>query len=434
MTMTQHDYEETWDPHWTPTPQQVAEIAAMPDPVSIDPRATANKPQSGKPNKPKQKKDGDDSRPTVWDDNLSECFIPTALMSQYMQNGIKKVDIEPYDFILPGLMKKNVAVFAGGGGGGKSQHNLQAAICLCCGIDILNLFSIRGEEGDGFAMKKERRVIYVTIEDDAETIMRRLYAIFRFLKENDQKPMFKGLKLDDIMQKVLNNFKVLDLSGKGARAWFYCVQDSFSQRQAIINRAARAFEGFDLVIVDTLRRAYNADENNSSSAATLMAVFEEIAAIENCAVMLIAHVTKEASLTGALEIEGVRGSSVFKDNARFGAILAPLGIQKDGKTTITVDEDIKRRFVQFALPKANKIPPFAPFFLERSMGGVLFRTDQKVKDLIKRSAKPRGAITEDPTENHMAQALKDGENHKQQPFNVLPKTKATGTTTRRGRA
>ncbi len=370
----------------------VAHAAAFPDPDvdTVDPREqeataaalgrqqTRNRSKTGllspfsREEKPK--------RLTAWADP-EEGIVSQQDIRAACEAGYRGDKLPDYDFILPGGVAGDVGVIAGGGNLGKSWMAIQMSISLACGIDIFGLFS--GVPTDAGWTLKRRKVAYISLEDNADTATRRLHSIFAFLLKSKDKPQFSNIDIKKTITLIEENFHIVDMSGKGEKAYVSADGMTPEDRDEIVNLISDRFVGFDLIIFDTLRRSNSHDENDNVGANRTLSQFDQIAANLKCMILVLTHVTKEASFNGDTQIEVVRGSGVWSCNTRYGCVMAPVGQQKDkGGKRVRVDEYLRRHFVRLAIPKANKIAPINEIWLHRSSSGVLYRTDIDVDAAI----------------------------------------------------
>jgi hypothetical protein len=332
-------------------------------------------------------------RLTAWGDPqagiMSHADIRAACEAGY--RGDKLPD---YDFILPGGVAGDVGVIAGGGNLGKSWVAIQMSISVACGIDIFGLLS--GVPADAGWTLKRRKVAYISLEDNADTAYRRLHSIFAFLRKNKDNPQFEKINIEKTITIIEENFQIIDMSGRGEKAYVSSEAMTPEDRDEIVELISDRFKGFDLIIFDTLRRSNSHDENDNVGANTTLSQFDQIAANVGCMILVLAHVTKEASFGGDTQIEAIRGSGVWSCNARYGCVMAPVGQQKDGKgKRVKVDEYLRRNFVRLAIPKANKIAPINEIWLHRSSNGVLYHTDIDVDAAILLSMSDPELVFED---------------------------------------
>ena len=151
----------------------------------------------------------------------------------------------PLKFIFTGFRESTVGIFAGAGGSGKSYMSLAFLLSYAdttCRLNYLNLFE----------NKQERRgkCGYISLEDDEELIHHRLYNLAKYfnIKESD---------------KLIENLQIACLYGKN----FKLAERNYNKIE-INKEAERKLYDFctdkKFVVIDTLRRLSNLNENDSS--------------------------------------------------------------------------------------------------------------------------------------------------------------------------
>ena len=233
---------------------------------------------------------------------------------------------EPLKFIFKGLREGTVGIFAGTGGSGKSYMSLAFLLSYADNskrINYLNLFNEnRGKCG------------YVSLEDDEELIHHRLYNLQKFfeIKKND---------------KLINNFDILCLYGHN----FRLAEKNFNKIE--INKKAEKLlydfcNGKKFVVIDTLRRMSNLNENDSSEMSHVLRTIEKISYDTGCSILINAHVNKTETEEGKNK---VRGSGSITDDTRFTLLLAKKFVKnKEGKI------NKKELFLCWEKVNAIKIP------------------------------------------------------------------------------
>lgn len=255
------------------------------------------------------------------------------------------------DYVLPSLVSGTVGAIVSPGGTGKSMLALQLAVKIAGGADLLNL----GE----FPLGK---VSYLPAEDPPLTIHHRLHAIGKHL-------------LTEQKHKVAGNLLIKSLLGLNPNI---AVNEWFEK----INELAH---GRRLLIIDTLRRFHNEDENSSGPMSMVIGKFEKIAADKGCSIVFLHHTNKSSFVNGYGEVQqGSRGSSVLVDNIRWQAYLR--GITAEEVKRYGINENEKSRWVLFALNKVNYDTLQPEIWLERIDGGVLRKSNFK-NEKYKKSVK-----------------------------------------------
>ncbi len=257
------------------------------------------------------------------------------------------------DYVLPSFPLGKVGILASAGGTGKSFYALQAAFQVaagrCCNFDL-----------GGVKVKNEpARVLFISLEDEACDIESRLNAIWQYWKDDEERRSW----LDDLSDVV----EIYGLAGLGA---VLIDEDcrSTSYYDAIYNKSM-SMPGLRLIIIDTLRRAHDCDENNNGSMSRVLRYFEILAKNTGAAVLLLHHENKGGFGDADAGASAVRGASAIVDNARYVMRLQTM-LPKDARER-DIDDDMRRFWVRASLEKSNYGPPQASAWLRRSAGGVM---------------------------------------------------------------
>lgn len=248
---------------------------------------------------------------------------------------------EPLDFVLPGFKSGTVGALVSPGATGKTMLALQAAVTVSGGPDMLDFASM-----DTAWRRTAGRVVFLTGEDPADVLNGRFHAIGQRLNPVEREAMFE-------------NLSVAPLVGRGAdvmtlewRRWI-----------AGVTRDAR------LVVIDTLRRFHQLDENDGGHMAGLLAYMEQLCRENSTTVLFLHHTSKAGALNGGDAQQASRGSSVLTDNARFQANL--VGMTPEQAKQFAVDENCRRNFVRLSFPKINYSAPIPDQWFRRRDGGLL---------------------------------------------------------------
>lgn len=248
---------------------------------------------------------------------------------------------KPLDFVLPGLMAGTVGVLVSPGATGKTMFALQAAVTVCGGADTLGLCDM-----DPNWRRTSGRVVFLTAEDPADVLSARIHAIGQRLNEYEREMMYEYLSVAPLV-----GFGA-DMMTPRWRGWM-----------ADVTRDAR------LVIIDTLRRFHQLDENDGGHMAGLLAYMEQLCRENDTTVLFLHHTSKAGALNGGDAQQASRGSSVLTDNARFQANL--VGMTPEQAKELDVHDDCRRNFVRLTFPKVNYSAPIPDKWFRRGQGGVL---------------------------------------------------------------
>ncbi|MHB1537475.1 MAG: helicase RepA family protein [Solirubrobacteraceae bacterium] len=248
----------------------------------------------------------------------------------------------PLDFVLPGMKAASVGSIVAAGATGKSMLALQLAIALAGGKDTLELCKASDGWTPGCA-----DILYLSGEDPADILASRLHAI--------------GQHLDDEQrERVHEHLHIWPLSGLGARL------DDYEWRKAIEGGA----DGKRLVILDTLRRFHEKDENDGGEMSKLISTMEQICSSTGAGFLFLHHTSKASALGGtAGEQQASRGSSVLTDNVRWQGNMSTMCEKEAARAG--VDDSVRRKFVRLSFPKINYSAPISDLWFRRAAGGVL---------------------------------------------------------------
>ena len=248
---------------------------------------------------------------------------------------------EPLDFVLPGFKSGTVGALVSPGATGKTMLALQAAVTVSGGPDMLDFASM-----DTAWRRTAGRVVFLTGEDPADVLNGRFHAIGQRLNTAEKQALF-------------DNLSVAPLVGHGADVM------TFEWRRWIADVTLNA----RLVVIDTLRRFHQLDENDGGHMARLLAYMERLCRENSTTVLFLHHTSKAGALNGGDAQQASRGSSVLTDNARFQANL--VGMTTEQAKQFDVDENCRRNFVRLSFPKVNYSGPIPDQWFRRRDGGLL---------------------------------------------------------------
>ena len=246
---------------------------------------------------------------------------------------------EPLDFVFPGLLAGAVGALVGTGGSSKSAFALQGGIKVAGGPDLLDLAGI-----DTDWTQASGRVVYVAAEDPELLLRHRLHNLGSRLSSEERQNLAGQLEV------LPCNGLGLDVSSESWKQWLYSVAD-----------------GARLVIIDTLRRVHQLDENESGAMASLIGLLESVCYRTGTSVLYVHHTNKAGAVTG--EATATRGSSVLTDNVRLQLNLVTM--QPDEAKKLKVDDDDRKRYVRLVYAKTNYCAPYADRWYKRADKGIL---------------------------------------------------------------
>jgi len=262
------------------------------------------------------------------------------------------------DYVLPAFMRGDVGILSAAGGTGKSfwmlQASFQVAACGYCDYDL-----------SGATVKhknpKVGSVLYVSLEDNQYQVMRRLKSIRTHWKSDDESNAW----LDDLGEDF---FHILPLVGTGA-----VLIDAEHQATAYFNAIidyAKSMNDCRLIVIDTLRRSHDCDENNNGSMSAVLRQFEAMANKSNSAVLLIHHEGKGSLNDSEAGTAASRGASAITDNARWHMRLQRM-TKHDAERRGIQSDDLRRKWIRVSNEKANYGEEMAEAWLLRGEAGVL---------------------------------------------------------------
>lgn len=275
--------------------------------------------------------------------------MPIDILAAFTQ------DPPELQFVLPGLLRGTVGALVAPGASGKSFLALEIAASIAATPCNDELF-------DGFGINPKGRggVLYLALEDPEAVIVRRLHSM--------------GAHIPPIHRTALAlNLSIEPMLGAGLDL----------MRDDHINWITQQATGKKLVVIDTLSRAHQLDENSNGDMSLLLRRLEAVGAQSGAAVLFIHHISKGASreAQGADQF-AARGASVLIENARYAAYLSKMTEKECEKWSDRMDgapllPDRASSFVKWGVSKQNyDITPNDKWF-KRSDGGVLLPADLK---------------------------------------------------------
>lgn len=251
------------------------------------------------------------------------------------------------DFIWPGFLAGTVGALVAPGATGKSFWALEAAMSIAC--------SVAGGDLVGLAPALKGKVVYLAGEDPDVALVRRIHAIGQHLDRRAREAIAENLILEPIMGKRLN---VMD-----------------DRHLARINEFCA---GTRLIVLDTLSRIHDKDENSNSDMARLVATLEHVAASTGASVLYLHHVSKGSARDGQTDQQqAARGASALIDNARWCGFVARMTEDEAKRLSNRaydrhpIGKDQRKHFVRFGVSKGNYAECDNDRWYQRHEGGVL---------------------------------------------------------------
>lgn len=202
-----------------------------------------------------------------------------------------------------------------------------AAISILAGVDVSN---------------KPSRVLYISLEDGKEEIKNRLSDIYSFY-DDDKKEFLRDLsEFVDIYPISSENLPLISISNELTKAYSEIYSLAMSNE-------------YRLIIIDTLRRSHDCDENNNGVMSQVLRSFEILAEKSKASVLLLHHENKFSFADNDSGSSSVRGASSIVDNARYVLRLQTMTTH-EAKSRQLSDDD-RRFWVGASLEKTNYGPP-----------------------------------------------------------------------------
>lgn len=251
------------------------------------------------------------------------------------------------DFVWPGFLAGTVGALVAPGSTGKSFWALQAAMSIACSVpggDVANLKPFRSG-----------RVVYFAGEDPGAALVQRVHAIGKYLNHSARKAIAANLIIEPMLGKQLN-----------------------VMHEAHLRSVIAYSSGARLIVLDTLGRVHNLDENSNSHMAQVVAKLEVIAASSGASVLYLHHVGKSSAREGQTDQQqAARGASALIDNARWCGFVAKMTEEEAARLRDPacdqqpIGNNRRGFFVRFGVSKQNYSVTPQDQWYERREGGVL---------------------------------------------------------------
>jgi hypothetical protein len=242
--------------------------------------------------------------------------------------GLDDGRVEPRQWLLGNkFCRRYVSTIVADGGTGKTALRIAEAIALATGRPIT-----------GDHVFQRCRVLYLSLEDDADEIRRRIKACCLHHKIASDE-----LRDHLFVAALANGPKLATMSKGGAIA----AGDLGKKLIEIIERRQ-----IDLVILDPFIKSHGCDENDNNAIDFVTGVLAELAIRFNVAIDAPHHVSKGMVDPG--NANRGRGASAFKDAARLVYTLSRM--TQDEAKELGIDEADRWRFVRVDSAKVNIAP------------------------------------------------------------------------------
>ena len=260
-------------------------------------------------------------------------------------------DPPPVRWLVEGLIPAGMpGILAARAGAGKSMTALMIAMGLASGVDVLGL---------PVSLDAARGVLFVGLEDDEPEFHRRFHRGVELLQDRDG----KALAYREGM--ILRLVPIFPNRASGV---------SFSLKEQLLDLVEMAQGipgGCGLIVLDTLSRMANGDENSASEMRSFNEATAALAQATGASVLSIHHVGKgndgngEKKLWQRLHPEALRGSSAVEAAARFILQMAALSPSEAEAAGLDADAALRGGYVALNLSKMSAAEKGATVLLER---------------------------------------------------------------------
>lgn len=309
------------------------------------------------------------------------------------------------DFVMDGMLSGTVAAIVAAGATGKSFFGLELCVSVSA-YDYLKFGVPRAEEltrdevinlhshiqtlserpdlteeqtellqkqsdwledflpraSEGYIEAPSYKTAYLTAEDPKEILFDRCFNIAKDFSTGEQ-------------LKALSRVEVYSIHGESM-----CLINSKGEVdeecEAAANRLLELATGKRMLIIDTLRKFHQANENDSGAMTVLTQILDRIASQSKCAIVFLHHVAKGAK---GSDQSASRGSTSLVDNIRFQINLQKM--TEDEALELGVNKDFAPMYVKAVGAKANYRSNHNDVWLKRGEGGVLKAVDLNPKGL-----------------------------------------------------
>lgn len=277
---------------------------------------------------------------------------------------------KPIRWILNNSFKIGTLGFlAGPQGGGKTHFLTQLAAAVASGDSRFI--------GGVFDIAEKGEVLYVSAEDDYDTIQDRVWRLFDSTIVN---PFDSSCKLPNVVEQDLRH-NLIVYPVFGSPVTFTQKSEGnvmFTGHFVSFLTLVKKLTNLKLIILDPLSRFNGCDENDNHASTVLCSLLEEIIMETGASVLVAHHVGKGFSqvasgsfdLDKALHMDALRGASGLSGAARWQMNFVPLP-HKAARQELKCTSAIDGQYIACKVSKNNHAPLTKPFFLHRGAGGLL---------------------------------------------------------------
>ena len=270
-----------------------------------------------------------------------------------------------FDWLLDKSFRLNyLGAIVGPPGAGKGSLAIQLCVAVASGTSLVDAWHTAAPEP----------VVYLSAEDDALTIHRRVHHALEQLPE-------------DLREQAAANFYGIPVHGgvNLCRAIGGTVESTanYEDLRNILDAIRPR-----LLVLDTLARFSGVDENDNPAMTAFGGLLEGLIDAYGCNIILLHHSNKTSGdliedpkeLAKALTQTAMRGASALAGCIRWGMLVAPLGAalaQKRIGESATGKYD--GAFLAVRVGKKNSGGPEPRYYLGRNEHGLLYRVDPDVR-------------------------------------------------------
>ena len=255
---------------------------------------------------------------------------------------VRRMDIPPRERIYRWIYYRGyITMTAGHGGVGKSSIVDLEIVSMALGIDLL-------QPSRPTILHGPCKVLVLSLEDDRDEHDRRMEAIIRHYRLND----------DEVAALERNVSRIFDRDGKITVARYDGALEINEEAVAYIVQAVRQF-GADVVIVDPFVSIHACNENDNTQMAAVGRILRSIAGETHAAVHIVHHSSKAADAKSA---DAMRGASSLKNLGRAVRMVTRLS-DADIKA-LGIGKEEARYLIMETNAKANFTPPDEATYFE----------------------------------------------------------------------
>ncbi|WP_005035531.1 AAA family ATPase [Holophaga foetida] len=260
-------------------------------------------------------------------------------------------DPPPVRWLVEGLIPAGVpGILAARAGAGKSMTALSVGMALASGLGVLGRSVSPGES---------RGVLFVGLEDDEEEFHRRVRRGLPLLEEDPEwTPTHREALTRGLVPLFPNRTSGAVFSLK-------------AQWTSLAEKAAAIPGGCGMIVLDTLSRMADGDENSATDMRPFNESVSALAQATGASVLSIHHVGKgndgnsDKKLWQRLHPEALRGSSSVEAAARFILQLAALSPSEAQTAGLDGEDALRGAYVAMSLSKMSSAEKGATVLLER---------------------------------------------------------------------